>query len=618
MDIKTLKIVQHNVRSWRAQKINLYNIYRDIDPDIILINSHGCTADNKIKLFNYTVYQSNKAGEQHDGVAIAIKRDIKHVIIDNFNEEFLAVKVKTTLGDIQIATTYLPPRRNILPAEDMMTLLNSMTPTYILGDFNARHRVLGHNDNNNIGTGLANIMNTGKLIHLGPYFPTFIGARTQSTPDRVFTNNKAFLNYYLQEGPLTGSDHLPVIMTLSTSPIQIPVRSRFIMHKANWDSYREELQNYIIPHLQGCNTETIENEIVRLQNAIINAANNNIPVSKYRTLVHNKINDKIRILQTQFNNILRYMELHQPTVPLMSEVRGIQVELQQECLIIYNETWNELIYNTDTTISAKEFWKNINTMLGQSKTSQNYIKDQNGNKLTENYEIELAFRRHWEKIFTISEEENENFDEEHEHYITELMDRMRERTLPYTTVDKNILQGIGRITEPELLHYLRHTKEKTPGFTAITRNMIYNLPQPCINALLEIFNSALSAGHFMSCHKTAKMIFIPKEGKDPLQVINNRPISLLEVISKLYEKCINDRLTKHRNNRQLNNPRQHGFLKGKGTHTALAIISELIASKKTAGHQVNVILRDVKKAFDKVWHEGLKFKILNLGLPISH
>ncbi len=32
-------------------------------------------------------------------------------------------------------------------------------------------------------------------------------------------------------------------------------------------------------------------------------------------------------------------------------------------------------------------------------------------------------------------------------------------------------------------------------------------------------------------------------------------------------------------------------------------------------HQAVVVLRDVAKAFDEVWHNGLKYKLLHLGLP---
>lgn len=42
MPIKsTITILQHNVRHWKTHKYDLYNTYRVIDPDIILINEHG-------------------------------------------------------------------------------------------------------------------------------------------------------------------------------------------------------------------------------------------------------------------------------------------------------------------------------------------------------------------------------------------------------------------------------------------------------------------------------------------------------------------------------------------------------------------------------------------------
>lgn len=61
--------------------------------------------------------------------------------------------------------------------------------------------------------------------------------------------------------------------------------------------------------------------------------------------------------------------------------------------------------------------------------------------------------------------------------------------------------------------------------------------------------------------------------------------------------------------------RQHGFRKSRGTHTALAIIIDTIAMAKANKEQVNLILRDIKKTFDKVWHTGLKCKLLKTTLP---
>lgn len=39
--MNTIKIVQHNVAHWRPNRYNINNTYREIDPEIILIQSHG-------------------------------------------------------------------------------------------------------------------------------------------------------------------------------------------------------------------------------------------------------------------------------------------------------------------------------------------------------------------------------------------------------------------------------------------------------------------------------------------------------------------------------------------------------------------------------------------------
>ena len=57
---------------------------------------------------------------------------------------------------------------------------------------------------------------------------------------------------------------------------------------------------------------------------------------------------------------------------------------------------------------------------------------------------------------------------------------------------------------------------------------------------------------------------------------------------------------------------QFGFHKRKGTNTAIAIAYETIAVNQQHKNHCNVICRDVAKASDRVWIEGLKFKILNL------
>ena len=54
-----LKIIQHNVLQWKNRRHELFNIYRHIDPDIILINSHCLPNQTPIKILGYKIYQKN-------------------------------------------------------------------------------------------------------------------------------------------------------------------------------------------------------------------------------------------------------------------------------------------------------------------------------------------------------------------------------------------------------------------------------------------------------------------------------------------------------------------------------------------------------------------------------
>lgn len=53
----------------------------------------------------------------------------------------------------------------------------------------------------------------------------------------------------------------------------------------------------------------------------------------------------------------------------------------------------------------------------------------------------------------------------------------------------------------------------------------------------------------------------------------------------------------------------------KGTGIVLAVAYEEIAQALTTGKQCNIILRDVSKAFDTVWYDGLRARLLETSQP---
>lgn len=122
-------------------------------------------------------------------------------------------------------------------------------------------------------------------------------------------------------------------------------------------------------------------------------------------------------------------------------------------------------------------------------------------------------------------------------------------------------------------------------------------------------------GYFPDKFETAVIKIIPKPNTDYTNPLNYRLISLLEVPGKVLEKIINKRLRNHRENNNTLPDTQHGFRTKRGTYTAITTIYETIAHHTAKKEQCYVVLLDVSKTFDKIWHNGLKYKIIQLNLP---
>ena len=88
------------------------------------------------------------------------------------------------------------------------------------------------------------------------------------------------------------------------------------------------------------------------------------------------------------------------------------------------------------------------------------------------------------------------------------------------------------------------------------------------NALVFMFNTSLETSHFPDCWKTARITPIFKEG-DRAERSNYRPISVLPVISRLFEKLVFNQLYEYLVKNKLIHPGQSGFLKLHSTSTCL-------------------------------------------------
>ena len=106
-----------------------------------------------------------------------------------------------------------------------------------------------------------------------------------------------------------------------------------------------------------------------------------------------------------------------------------------------------------------------------------------------------------------------------------------------------------------------------------------------------------------------------KPDKLPSLTTSYRPIRLISSIMKLFERVIEQRLKSHQENIGFLNKHQSGFGRAKSTDDHLFRLSQSIMESFSRGEHVVAAFRDVEKAFDNVWHNGLRYKIFQLDLP---
>ena len=96
--------------------------------------------------------------------------------------------------------------------------------------------------------------------------------------------------------------------------------------------------------------------------------------------------------------------------------------------------------------------------------------------------------------------------------------------------------------------------------------------------------------------------------------VNCRPVSLTSVSSKVIEHIIHSHIIKHMDKLGLLADSQHGFRKRRSTETQLILSIDDLAKCLDVGEQMDCILLDFSKAFDKMPHSRLLMKLQHYGV----
>ena len=180
--------------------------------------------------------------------------------------------------------------------------------------------------------------------------------------------------------------------------------------------------------------------------------------------------------------------------------------------------------------------------------------------------------------------------------------------------DSNQKFSFKLMSEESMLRSLKMLKSgKAPGPDGVPTNLVKDAATFIAKPLAMIFNASLAKGIVPDVWKLAKITPIFKTGARN-EKNNYRPISVLSVFAKLFEKVVHDQLSDFLFSNSKLTMSQFAYRKLHSTITSLISVSDYWYENIDKNDVNFALFLDLKKAFDTVDHEILIRKLKVYGI----
>jgi hypothetical protein len=436
-------------------------------------------------------------------------------------------------------------------------------------------------------------------LHIHVDQPTRITETSATILDQFISSDT--MHDFVQEidilCPLSNSDHCPITATLRFTHQRSKCFSRLVWkyNQADFDSFRNALRNY---NWDFCfDTDDINVTASRWTESFLNIARQFIPncVATIRPWDKPWYNNDLRCLQ-------RRRDRAHTSAKRMGTAASWQTyrEIRNQYVHAIEEAESEYEMNqanklkSDSYISSKRWWNITTSFLGISKKSSIPALIQQDNTVTNDDKskadtLNIFFLMH----------SNINTD--------------NAQIPPPNPITDTSLDSL-QLTEDEVLALLNTINtSKATGPDNISPKMLKEAAPAIVKPLTRLFNKSLSICIFPEIWKRANVLPLYKKGNRSIPN-NYRPISLLSVVGKIFEKAIFKHTFNHIRDNHLFTRFQSGFMPGDSNTNQLVHLYHVFCKAIDQKKKIRIVFCDISKAFDRVWHEGLLYKLGNMGI----